>query len=220
MNKKEPTGRGKCILKEVCTPSGRPRSEASRIALLETAYSLMIEHPVHAISTQQIASNAGVSTATVYRWWSTKEALLLDAVVHNIEQRRPMREEGSPLERLRGHVLEVGRLMEGKQGRVCARLLAAIQDDEVLRKAFIEKLYLPQLNKVITVVQEAIDRGDLPPETDPQLLMDTVFGTIFTRLMVRHEIVKRADVERGFDFAIAGAMELFSKTGKVKSRKG
>src|SRR5690349_12650424 len=100
-----------------CTPKagsscGRPRSEASRVALLETAYGLMADFPLSSISTQQIASKAGVSTATVYRWWATKEALLLDAFLHIKEQGEPASREGNPLERLRGHVLQFGRSTE------------------------------------------------------------------------------------------------------------
>jgi DNA-binding transcriptional regulator YiaG len=83
------------------TSGGRPRSESSRLSLLEAAYSLMRKHPVTAISTQQIANNAGVSTATVYRWWPTKESLLLDAFLHVKEKEIPLKEEGSPGDFLR-----------------------------------------------------------------------------------------------------------------------
>jgi AcrR family transcriptional regulator len=65
--------------------AGRPRSEESRASILETAYSFLRRFPVAAISTIHIAREAGVSTATVYRWWSTKEALLLDAFLHTAD---------------------------------------------------------------------------------------------------------------------------------------
>jgi AcrR family transcriptional regulator len=48
----------------------------SRVSILDAAYSFLRTRPVSAISTIHIARKAGVSTATVYRWWPTKEALL------------------------------------------------------------------------------------------------------------------------------------------------
>ena len=184
---------------------GRPRSEASRLSLLETAYGLMKLQPVNQISTQAIASQAGVSTATVYRWWPTKEALLLDAVLHVKAQEVFFPEDATPLERIRSYLLSCGKIFYGQDGRVAARIIAAIQDDDHLRAGFIEKLYLPRSNQLLTAGQEAIEAGELPPGTDLTLLLDTIFGTCLARLLIRQERVARADLEAAFDFAVAGA---------------
>lgn len=191
--------------------SGRPRSEASRVALLETAYGLMVDFPLSSISTQQIASKAGVSTATVYRWWPTKEALLLDALLHAKEQEGEPPQKGTPLRQLREHIVGFTRSLEGKQGRVVARLLTAIQDDEKLREAFIQRLYLPRCGKFRAIAQEAVNVGELPPGTNIDLLLDMIFGTILGRLLLRHEVIKAADIQKTFDIAIAGAFRVSDK---------
>ena len=190
---------------------GRPRSEASRLSLLETAYGLMRLQPVNEISIQAIASQAGVSTATVYRWWPTKEALLLDAVLHVKELAVLFPEEGTPLEQIRRHVISCGKFFGGEDGRVAARIIAAIQDDDHLREGFIEKLYLPQSTRLLEAGQKAIEAGELPPGTNLTLLLDTIFGTCLARILVRHERVERADIEAAFDFAIAGAWAYWPK---------
>jgi AcrR family transcriptional regulator len=187
------------------TPGGRPRSESSRLSLLKTAYSLMKKLPINEISTQEIANKAGVSTATVYRWWPTKQALLLDAFLHVKDKQVEFPETGSPLERIRTHVVSAGKFMGGNDGRVAARIIAAIQDDDFLRKGFTEKLYLPHSTRLLRVAEEAIKAGELPPGTDAKALLDTVFGTCLVRILVRHEQVRKADVEAAFDFAVAGA---------------
>lgn len=197
-------------------PGGRPRSESSRLALLEAAYSLMRKHPVSAISTQQIANNAGVSTATVYRWWPTKESLLLDAFLHVKEKEIPLKEEGSPLERMREHAIAAGRFFEGENGRVAARILTAIQDDRNLREAFTEQLYMPQSSRMMKVAQEAVEAGELPPGTDLKLFLDTLFGSCLVRLLMRHESVHRYDTESFFDFAVAGARAYWGSASKKK----
>src|SRR6185437_3475664 len=198
------------------TCGGRPRSESSRLALLEAAYSLMRKHPVTAISTQQIANNAGVSTATVYRWWPTKESLLLDAFLHVKEKEIPLKEEGPPLERMREHAIAAGKFFEGENGRGAARILTAIQDDKMLREAFTEKLYLPQSSRMMKVAQEAVEAGELPPGTDLKLFLDTLFGSCLVKLLMRHESVHRYETESFFDFAVAGARSYWGGVSKKK----
>ena len=96
--------------------TGRPRSETSRIALLETAYDLMKTEPLAEISTHQIAAKAGVSTATVYRWWPTKQALLVDAFLHAKTQNVPLPDTGSPLQRIREQSIAAGKFLQGQDG--------------------------------------------------------------------------------------------------------
>ena len=185
--------------------SGRPRSEISRVALLETAYSLMKKFPPAEISTQQIAAKAGVSTATVYRWWPTKEALLVDAFLHAKGQHVPLPETGSPLERIRARAIAGGKFLQGEDGLVAARLLAAIQDDPKLRKQFSEKFYVPHSSEMMTLAQQAVDAGELPRKTNLRLFLDLQFGACITRMLMRDEPIDWSDAAIAFDLAVAGA---------------
>lgn len=184
---------------------GRPRSEKSRIALLKTAYNLMKKHRLDAISTQQIAAKAGVSTATVYRWWPSKESLLVDAFLHAKMQNVPYPEKGSPLERLREHLVSGARFLAGEDGLVAAHLLTAIQDDEVLRKHFSEQFYVPHSSELMALAQGAVDSGELPRRTNLQLFLDMQFGACMTSMLMRQEPIRASDLAAAFDLAVAGA---------------
>jgi AcrR family transcriptional regulator len=59
---------------------GRPRSERAQQAVLSAATDLLLERGLGAVSMDAIAERAGVSKATIYRWWPTKETLALDAL--------------------------------------------------------------------------------------------------------------------------------------------
>src|ERR1700761_4584762 len=61
-------------------PRGRPRSVKAHEAILEAAAGLLLEHGLDAVSMDAVAMRAGVSKATIYRWWPTKESLALDAM--------------------------------------------------------------------------------------------------------------------------------------------
>lgn len=183
--------------------AGRPRSEESRASILDAAYKSLRRTPVSEISTVHIARQAGVSTATVYRWWSTKEALLLDAFLYAVEHEVVFRREGLPLERLKEYILQVGRFFTGANGVVTARLLTAIQDNSILRNDFLKRVYSPRDKEVRATVKEAIKRGDLPAELKINLFLDSIVGPLLARLLIRHERIDESYVVAVFDQVVA-----------------
>ena len=58
---------------------GRPRSEASREAILDAAYWQTMERGYAAVTAESIAKAAGAGKQTLYRWWPSKAAIVLDA---------------------------------------------------------------------------------------------------------------------------------------------
>ena len=186
-------------------PTGRPRSELARTALLETAYNMMKKHSLGEITTQGIAAKAGVSTATVYRWWDTKEALLVDAFLHVKRQNVQMAQSGSPLHRLREYSIAGGKFLQGEHGLVAARVLGAIQDDAKLREHFTERFYVPHLSEMMEVAKQAVDVGELPSKTNLRLFLDMQFGTCLARMLLRREPIRWQDSAAAFDIAVAGA---------------
>jgi AcrR family transcriptional regulator len=188
--------------------SGRPRSESSRGAILEAAYSFLETQPISAISPLHIARKAGVSTATVYRWWSTKEALLLDAFLVKSGKELAIDANGEPLERLKRHAIKVGHFLMGRHGMVVARLLTAIQDDRELKEAFFERVQSPQSKEIRAAVKDAIRAGDLPAKTNISDFLDMIFGPIITRLIVQNEPIREPFVISVFDHVVNSTKSL------------
>jgi AcrR family transcriptional regulator len=184
--------------------AGRPRSESSRTAILDAAYSFLQDRPVAAISPLHIARKAGVSTATVYRWWPTKEALLLDAFLHKADRAMVLQSEGAPLERLREYTLQMGRFFTGESGIVIARLLTAIQDNPILRKEFLERVYSPRDQEIRAVVKEAIQLRQLPEAMEVSVFLDSIIGPLLARLLLHHQQIDEAFVVSVFDRVVAG----------------
>ncbi|MGQ4515231.1 TetR family transcriptional regulator [Streptomyces sp. DW26H14] len=58
---------------------GRPRSESARVAVLHAVDDMLVEQGYAAMTMKGIAERAGVGRQTVYRWWSTKAEILLEA---------------------------------------------------------------------------------------------------------------------------------------------
>ncbi|MDP9134132.1 MAG: TetR/AcrR family transcriptional regulator, partial [Actinomycetota bacterium] len=74
---------------------GRPRSEKATNAILEAAAELLLLRGLGAMSMDEVAERAGVSKATIYRWWPSKEMLALDALLAWAAVRAPTRDTGS-----------------------------------------------------------------------------------------------------------------------------
>src|ERR1700731_706279 len=81
-------------------PPGRPRSEQARREILETAYKLLRDKGFNAVGSHEIAKGAGVSSATLYRWWKSKEEILFDACFERMKPILAIPETGSGLARL------------------------------------------------------------------------------------------------------------------------
>src|SRR5450759_1441547 len=68
---------------------GRPRSATSQKAILATAIEILLEQGLTSMSMDDLAKRAGVSKATIYRWWASKELLALDALATEWAQPTP-----------------------------------------------------------------------------------------------------------------------------------
>jgi AcrR family transcriptional regulator len=181
--------------------TGRPRSEKTRKAILKAAFRLLRKDGFEAVSNQQIALEAGVSTATLYRWWKNKEAILLDAYLETTRELLPYGKRGSPLARLRSYTIRIAGFLKSEDGRVFLRLMLAIQDSPALRHAFYEDVFLPRRAEGCEVVREAIAAGELPETVEPDLIINLLIGPqILPALLGRHLSAKSA--ERIFDLVL------------------
>lgn len=181
--------------------TGRPRSEKTRRAILNAAFGLLKKQGFGDVSMQQIAAQAGVSTATLYRWWDNKHAILLEAYLDKTRELLPYGRSGSPLARLRKYCSRVVEFLNSGNGQVFLRLMLAIQDDPALRRAFYEKVYLPRRGEGRAVVEEAIAAGELPDTVDPDCMINLIIGPLILPALLGQENNTRS-AHVVFDFIV------------------
>ena len=186
--------------------AGRPRSEKTRKAILKTAFLLLKRDGFDGVSMQQIAVKAGVSTATLYRWWDSKQAILLDAYLETARELLPYGKRGSPLARLRKYTVRIGEFLQSDNGRVFLRLLLAIQDNPDLGKAFYENVFLPRRAEGCMVVQEAIAAGELPDTVDPDFIISLLTAPQIVRALLGLELSAKS-ARKIFDFVIRTSLQ-------------
>jgi AcrR family transcriptional regulator len=185
---------------------GRPRSERARQDILKSAYKLLKKKGISAVAAQEIADGAGVSTATLYRWWDTKEAIMFDACFEHVMPALAVEEKGPPLARLRESLVRGAAWLGSDGGRVMARLITGIHGDKKLQQMYLERFYLPRRQIQLRLIEEAIACRELKRDTDPELLLDALSGPLFFRWLQGHAPVNKKFAEALADKIIPAFM--------------
>src|SRR3954471_7262811 len=74
---------------------GRRRSNKSHKAILQAALDLLEQDGYRALTIEAIAARAGVGKQTIYRWWPSKAAVVLEAFTVNAATQIPQPNTGS-----------------------------------------------------------------------------------------------------------------------------
>ena len=183
-------------------PRGRPRSEHSRQEILEAAYKLLRDKGFNAVGSHEIAQAAGVSSATLYRWWRSKEEILFDACFERMKPVLAIPEAGSGLTRLRRYVLRAAEFLVSEEGAVMARVFTGIHEDKRLRQAFLERYVTHRRQIQRRITEDAIASCELKPTTDPELLIDVLTGPLFFRWLQGHAPLDKAFAKSILDSVI------------------
>ncbi|NUT44651.1 MAG: TetR/AcrR family transcriptional regulator [Thermoactinospora sp.] len=165
-------------------PAGRPRSEKAEKAILEATLDLIGEGSgVTELTIEAIAARAGVGKTTIYRRWSNKEDLVVDALA---TLKSPVPD--LPGESVRGDLIvlmEAMRLDALQSDRRCVMNIAMSESDryphlfEKFRRIAIE----PRREAMRKVLRRGAANGELQPDLDIDLAMQIVSGpmVMFTR---------------------------------------
>ena len=185
---------------------GRPRSERARKAILEAAAELLLARGLSAVSMDAVAEEAGVSKATIYRWWPTKETLALDALFNEWAAARPLpRDTGS----LGGDLLSLLRpwarlARSAPYGRVIAALITESQTDPVFAADYRQRFVEPRREQGRAIFHRAIGRGEISAGTKVEVALDLIYGSMYHRLLHGHASLSDTFVRDVVDTVLEG----------------
>ncbi|MBO7745400.1 TetR/AcrR family transcriptional regulator [Paenibacillus sp. MWE-103] len=186
------------------TKRGRPRNRAAQQAILLASYELLLQEGFKNVTVEKIAERAGVSKATIYKWWPNKAAVVMDGFLNAAAQRMPVPDTGSVLEDVRLHAANLCRFMVSPEGAIIAALIGEAQVDAVLAEAIRSRYICPRREEAAAIIKRGADRGELGGGLDPALGVDVVYGPLFYRLLVTGEPLDEAAVARLVEAAFGG----------------
>jgi AcrR family transcriptional regulator len=166
---------------------GRPRSEESRQSILRSTLKLLKQDGgFPELSIEAIAADANVGKTTVYRWWPTKAALVADAFSASAEKELQFPNTGSVQRDMNLQMRGLIRIFRSRRGKVVAALLAGGQSDPELLEAYRDQFLWPRRRQAYQTLQRGVDRGELPAGCDFDLILDSLYGPILMRFLIRH----------------------------------
>jgi AcrR family transcriptional regulator len=176
-------------------PKHRPRVEGAREAeILDATVAVLAELGYDRLTMDAVATAAKASKATLYRRWSTKGELVVDAVSRAKGCPQPQDvDTGS----LRGDLLAVtcgdGGVTDEIPMSVVAGLITALQRDQDLKAAFQQRFLAPRVALIDAIFGRAIARGEVAPDADLELI-----GQIVPAMCVHYAYVLGAQPDAEF----------------------
>jgi AcrR family transcriptional regulator len=184
---------------------GRPRSEQADRAILQAAAELLAERGLAGMSIEEVASRAGVGKTTIYRRWTSRGTLALDAFLAEFQAQQPLPDTGS----LRGDLLAALRnwirsVTATSAGPILASLIAEAQRDPVLAANWRERVVERLRDQHKMMLDRAVVRAEIPAETDYDVVLDLMFGAAYHRLLHGHQPLTDTFARQVVDYVVAG----------------
>jgi len=163
---------------------GRPRDQRTHEAILAATRGLLLERGYPGLTIDAVASRARTARTTVYRRWSTKGALVLEAAGESLAI-GVVPDTGSTRRDLEIAVRQLIRAFSDRLAAiVMLAVIANLDDDPSLAQRFRNEIVYPWRSSAAAAIQRGVERGDLPPDTDVAFLLDVIVGTVFQRAVI------------------------------------
>jgi AcrR family transcriptional regulator len=162
---------------------GRPRNEACTGDILEATLHLVAEVGIAGLTMDAVAARAGVGKATIYRRWTSKEALMLDAWMSCV-RKPPAPDTGTlqgDLEALLGGIDSP--LTDHELQRVFPQMIAAAKVNPDIADAY--RAYVEQRRAPLrAVLRRAVERGEIDPAHDLEVVHDLLVAPLIYRWVI------------------------------------
>ncbi|MEU6947535.1 TetR/AcrR family transcriptional regulator [Streptomyces sp. NPDC046316] len=196
------------------SPDATRRSERSRRAIYEAALALVSETGYARTTIEGIAARAGVGKQTIYRWWPSKAAVLLEAFLDLAAQANEalggdadseIPDTGDLAADLKYVLRATVDELNNPTYDAPSRALAAegIVNPE-LGAQFVEKLLEPQLQYYVRRIEAAQAAGDIDPGVDPRIALELLVGPLNHRWLHRTLPLTHAYADTLVDYALRG----------------
>ena len=184
---------------------GRPRSSEVEAAVLQAAIDLLIESGLKDMTMDAVAARAGVSKATLYKWWPSKLHLGLDALLSRGKIRAQVPDTGSAVEDFVLNAQAIARFYTDPQIGPCIKQLwgECLNSPEMLA-LYRERFLSPRRAGLHVIHDRGVVRGDIDGRYGVELALDIIYGPLIMRLLTGHGLVNDHEIEQMVRAAFSG----------------
>lgn len=172
---------------QTCAPKlGRPRDPSRDEALVEATLALLAEGGYAALTMEAVAAHAGVGKATLYRRWSNKEQLVVDALATLVEAPELVEHDGVR-DQLVALLEAIRRKHGSRAGRIFPRLVSEAVDNPELMNRYRAQVLEPRRRLFRSVLAQGIAEGLVRPDVDLDHAIDLLVGPMAYRNLIRND---------------------------------
>lgn len=177
-------------------------TDAIVVALMDE----MSEKGYVGMSMDGLARRAGVGKGAIYRRWPSKEHMTVEVLRQISNTDADIADRGSLREDLRAALEEVREwLGSAKMGSIYPDILAEGMRSPAMAQLLTEAIEGPRRRRGMTILDRALQRGELAPAVDTELFLDLMGALVFWRLVARRGVVTDAHLESIVDLLMAQA---------------
>lgn len=156
---------------------GRPRSEAVDAAILDATMALLLSVGSSSLTIEQVAAEAGVGKAAIYRRYADKDELVLAALESRLPARPPIPDTGDS----RQDLIEIVTFMHGfvtKQMALFATMLIERTRQPEWIDSFRERFIVPRRAVMVDIIRRGQASGQIRTGFSPTIIVETVMGAL------------------------------------------
>jgi AcrR family transcriptional regulator len=185
----------------------RPRVEGTRESeILDAAVHLLCEVGYDRLTMDAVAAEARASKATLYRRWTSKPSLVVDAILRTKEALQvPEVDTGNLRDDLVQMACGQGGLSDDRSSALMAAMVTALHHDPEFAEEFRSRVIGPKLEVSRQIFQRARERGEITADLDLDLLVPALAGIVLHRSFVLGQPTDEKTVARVVDEIIVPA---------------
>jgi AcrR family transcriptional regulator len=176
----------------VAVRPGRRRSSLSHTSILTAALKLLRQKAYRSVTIEGIAAEAGVGKQTIYRWWSSKAAVILEAFARYTADRITMPDTGSVQGDLEVFLVQAFEMLTRESAQIMRSLMSEALLDAEFAVAMREIFIASRRRALREILMRGIARREISPNVDIELAMDLVYGPMWYRLLNNHAPLDKA----------------------------
>lgn len=161
--------------------TGSRRNDAAELAILHAAADLLSAGDTGLLSVAAIAERAGVGKQTIYRWWPSKSAVLLDAMVHRAQQLAPVPDSGDLHSDLRLFLRSTFSAAAANRSLLLGVLREALGDAATMER--LAAFTAARRDELARILDRARERGQIDAPEWPGTVADQAFGMLWYRMI-------------------------------------
>lgn len=179
------------------------RSARVREAVLRAALDVLTDDGPSGMSLNEIARRAGVHATSIQRRWGTTDAVLLDAMLANSQESVPVPDTGTVRADLAVFATSLALYLASERGAALTRAMATVVDDDSLAESR-GRFWRARHDIARVVIDRAVDRGELPADTDTGLALEFLIAPLHLRHLLTREAIDERFIEQTVEILING----------------